>query len=339
MEPPSAPRPTLQGSVTASRGDALSTRPAVGRLAPSPTGHLHLGHARSFLLAWWHARSRGARLLLRFEDLDVERADPSHVVDAQRDLEWLGIDWDGAPTSQSAGIERLMEHAEELHRRGLAYPCVCTRGDIRTAQAAPHGLLGESRYPGTCRGRYSSLEHARRESGRHPGLRFVVPAGERVVPDAFVGPFPCDPEREVGDFLITRRDGSPAYQLAVVVDDLLGGVTEVVRGDDLLHSAARQMLLLEAFGAALPEYHHVPLVCDAHGRRLAKREQDLSLRELREAKVDGRAVVEWAARCSGFGAVERPRASELVSAFEMAKVPRAPVRLHPEDVERIRAAR
>ncbi|NLE84999.1 MAG: tRNA glutamyl-Q(34) synthetase GluQRS [Myxococcales bacterium] len=320
-------------------GGAPGPRPAVGRLAPSPTGHLHLGHARSFLLAWWHARSRGAQLLLRFEDLDVERADPSHVVDAQRDLEWLGIDWDGSPTLQSEGVERLMEHARELHRRGLAYPCVCTRGDIRTAQSAPHGLLGEIRYPGTCRGRFGSLESAQRESGRQPGLRFVVPPGERIVPDAFVGPFRCDPEREVGDFLITRRDGSPAYQLAVVVDDLLGGVTEVVRGDDLLHSAARQMLLLEAFGAAPPTYFHVPLVCDADGRRLAKREKDLSLRELREAGVDGRAVVEWAARCSGFPDVERPRATDLLDVFRMEAVPRAPVRLHPEDVERIRAAR
>lgn len=311
----------------------------MGRLAPSPTGHLHLGHARSFLLAWWHARSRGGRILLRFEDLDVDRASAAHVAEAQRDLEWLGIDWDGAPLLQSTGLDRLMEHAHELHRRGLAYPCVCTRGDIRTAQSAPHGVTGETRYPGTCRGRFSSLDHARRDSGRAPGLRFPVPPGERIVPDRFVGDFRCDPEREVGDFLITRRDGSPAYQLAVVVDDLLAGVTDVVRGDDLLHSAARQSLILEALGAEPPAYHHVPLVYDASGRRLAKRENDLGLHELRRAGVDPRAVVEWAARHSGFPDVERPLASDLLAGFTLERVPREPVRLTLEDLARIRDAR
>lgn len=320
------------------RGSEPAPRP-LGRLAPSPTGHLHLGHARSFLLAWWHARSRGGRVVLRFEDLDGERASTEHVDTARRDLEWLGLDWDGPPLLQSAGIERLMHYAAELQRRGLAYPCICTRGDIRTAQNAPQGGDRESRYPGTCRGRFTSLQRARAESGRDPGLRFLVPPGERLVQDGFAGMRSFDPEREVGDFLITRRDGSPAYQLAVVVDDLLAGVTEVVRGDDLLPSTARQLLLFEALQERPPAYFHVPLVCDATGRRLAKRENDLGLRDLREAGVDPRAVVEWVARCSGLGDVQRPRAVDLVTEFALERVPPSPVRLTSDDLEEIRAAR
>lgn len=319
------------------------TQPAaqvpVGRLAPSPTGHLHLGHARSFLLAWWHTRSRGGRVLLRFEDLDVERADPAHVDAALRDLEWLGLDWDGTPHLQSSGLDQLMSHAEQLQRQGHAYFCTCSRGDIRTAQSAPHGTTGEIRYPGTCRGRFSSLEEARRRTGRDPGLRFLVSPGAVVVPDEFAGQVTCDPDREIGDFLITRRNGSPAYQLAVVVDDLLAGVTEVVRGDDLLPSAARQMLLIAALKAAPPSYYHVPLVCDATGRRLAKREQDLSLSELREAGVDPRAIVEWVARSAGLPIAERPLARELLADFSIARVPKGPVRLTTETLERLRGAR
>jgi glutamyl-tRNA synthetase len=311
----------------------------VGRLAPSPTGHLHLGHARSFLLAWWHARSRGGRILLRFEDLDVDRASPDQVETALRDLEWLGLDWDGEPFLQSAGMDRLMSFAHRLLDEGLAYPCTCSRGDIRTAQSAPHGTTGEVRYPGTCRGRFRSLAEARAATGRDPGLRFVVAPGERIVPDRFAGPFVCNPEKEVGDFLITRRDGSPAYQLAVVVDDLVAGVTEVVRGDDLLPSAARQMLLLEALGEAPPDYFHVPLVCDGTGRRLAKREADLGLAELRASGVDPRAVVAWVARHSGFETVERPRAEELTRDFAMERVPRTPVRVDAGELSALRRAR
>lgn len=311
----------------------------VGRLAPSPTGHLHLGHARSFLLAWWHTRSRDGRVLLRFEDLDVDRASAAQVDTARRDLEWLGLDWDGEPHLQSAGTDHLMSFAERLLREGLAYPCTCSRGDIRTAQSAPHGTGGEIRYPGTCRGRFRSLAEARAATGRDPGLRFIVSPGERLVPDRFAGPFVCNPEREVGDFLIARRDGSPAYQLAVVVDDLLAGVNEVVRGDDLLPSAARQMLLLGALGETPPDYYHVPLVCDASGRRLAKREADLGLAELRESGVDPRAVVEWVARHSGFGTIERPRADELTAEFSMGRVPRTPVRIDAGELAELRVAR
>lgn len=278
-------------------------------------------------------------MVLRLEDLDGDRASQEHVDTALRDLEWLGLDWDGAPLLQSAGIERLMTYAVELQRRGLAYPCTCSRAEIRSASSAPHGSEGEDRYPGTCRGRFASLEQARARTGREPGLRFRVAPGERIVEDGFAGTRCYDPAREVGDFLIARRNGSPAYQLAVVVDDMLAGVTEVVRGDDLLPSTARQLLLFEALGERPPAYYHVPLVCDATGRRLAKRENDLGLRDLREAGVDPRAVVEWVAQCSGFAHVQRPRAIDLVTEFALERVPKAPVRLLPTDLGRIRAAR
>lgn len=331
--------PTTPPDAPSSGGSSGRTQQPVGRLAPSPTGHLHLGHARSFLLAWWHARARGGRIVLRFEDLDGERARPEHVDVALRDLEWLGLDWDGEPLLQSTGTERLMAVVERLLREGRAYPCTCSRGDIRTAHSAPQAGTGEIRYPGTCRGRFASVEEARAKTGREPGVRFVVAPGERTVPDRFAGPFVCNPEQEAGDFLIARRGGSPAYQLAVVVDDLHAGVNEVVRGDDLLPSAARQMALLEALGEPAPDYYHVPLVCDAQGRRLAKREADLSLAELRAEGVDPRAIVEWVARSAGYGDVERPLAADLLADFDLNRVPREPVLLDAPSLARIRSAR
>ncbi len=291
------------------------------------------------MIAWLHARSRGARIVLRFEDLDGDRSRPEHVETALRDLEWLGLDWDGTPRLQSAGLAHLSAVADRLQREGKAYPCVCTRGDIRSAQSAPQEGVTELRYPGTCRGVYPSVDLATRASGRGAGLRFAVPAGTRVVRDLFQGLHQFNPHEEAGDFLITRRDGQPAYQLAVVVDDVSDGVTEVVRGDDLLSSAARQMLLLEALGESTPDYYHLPLVRDASGRRLAKREDDLSLFELRSSGVDARAIVEWVALGAGVEGAERPTASEVVSRFSMEKVPRESVLVSPALVETLKRSR
>ncbi len=276
--------------------------------------------------------------MLRFEDLDGDRARPEHVETTLRDLEWLGLDWDGTPRLQSSGLPELCEAAERLRIAGKAYPCVCTRGDIRTAQNAPQEGAAELRYPGTCRSRFGSLAEATSTSGRGAGLRFLVPPGARKVSDRFAGLHTFEPHREIGDFLITRRDGQPAYQLAVVVDDVRDGVTEVVRGDDLLPSAARQMLLLEALGERAPDYYHLPLVRDAAGRRLAKREDDLSLCELRAGGTDSRAVVEWVAKSVGMDA-ERPRAADLVGQFAMERVPQDSVRVTADDVQHLRGAR
>jgi glutamyl-tRNA synthetase len=301
----------------------------VGRLAPSPTGLLHLGHARTFLLAWWHIRSRGGRVLMRIEDLDGARVKPGLADAALRDLEWLGLDWDGEVLVQSTGLEQ----------RGLVYACICSRADIRTLQSAPQQGVSETRYPGTCRGRFSSLAQAEQLSGREAGLRFAVPPGEVTIVDGFAPPLVCDVQQQVGDFLVARRDKSPAYQLSVVVDDAYQGVTEVFRGEDLLPSTARQWHLQRALGLGHPRWLHVPLVLDVTGRRLAKRADDLALARLRGGGTDPRAIVAWAAHSSGQVCPERVTASELAAEFRLSAVPHRPVCLSPAQVAALAAAR
>jgi glutamyl-tRNA synthetase len=299
--------------------------PPVGRLAPSPTGFLHLGHARSFLLAYWHARSRAGFLKLRLDDLDGERCRPEFADAALFDLEWLGLEWDGPVYRQSQGRNAMIRAAVGLVARSLAYPCVCSRSEIRALQNAPHGDDGEQRYPGTCRGRYRSLAAAEGETSRPAGIRFIVADAPVTIADGFAPATTFDVAAQSGDFLIARRDGRPAYQLAVVLDDAHQGVTEVVRGSDLLASTARQRLLQSALGLTAPRTFHVPLVVDASGRRLAKRADDLSLRDLRASGIDARAIVAWAARSAGIDAPERVGVGEVTSVFDLERVPRDPV--------------
>ena len=251
-------------------------------------------------------------MLLRLEDLDRSRVRPEFTSGVLRDLEWLGLDWDGAPVSQFEGRRALHEAAQELCDRGLAYPCVCTRREVQEAIAAPHlGDVNEV-YPGTCRGKYASVEEARAASGREPALRFRVESGTTAFTDLLHGPQSSDVAREVGDFPITSRDGQVAYQLAVVVDDARQGVTEVLRGDDLLDSTARQRLLQRALGLPSPRWGHLGLVVDGSGRRLAKRADDLSLERLREGGVDPRLLVSWVADSLGLpGAEPRPAAARI----------------------------
>jgi glutamyl-tRNA synthetase len=307
----------------------------VGRLAPSPTGALHLGHARSFLLAWWHARSRGGKVVLRLEDLDGDRVKPGMADEAVRDLEWLGLDWDGEVVVQSRGKERLDAAVADLLARGLAYPCVCTRAEIAASQSAPQAEPGaepgEVRYPGTCRGRFESLEDAQRKSGRAPAVRLRVAPGIVRFEDGFAGDQAFDVERDAGDFPVARRAGAAAYQLAVVVDDAHAGVTEVVRGDDLLASAARQWLVQEALGLPHPSWFHVPLVVDEGGRRLAKRTEALALRRLRESGIDSARIVAWIARRSGVDVGDAATARECAERFDLARVPRAPLVCGPRE--------
>jgi glutamyl-tRNA synthetase len=303
----------------------VASAPPVGRLAPSPTGLLHLGHARTFLVAYWHARSRGGRLLLRIEDLDGPRATQRFADAALRDLEWLGIEWDGAPSVQSEHLERFERATEALLDSGKAFACVCTRGDLASAANAPQGGESEPRYPGTCRGRYASREEAEKASGKAAGARLVVPEGAIEIADELAGTREFDVAREVGDFLIARRGGGASYQLAVAVDDAAEGVTEVVRGDDLLASAARQWHVQRALGLPHPHWVHLPLVLDAEGGRLAKRTDALSLESLRERGADARAVVGWAARSAGVPVTGLVTASEITVVFRLDRVPRGPV--------------
>jgi glutamyl-tRNA synthetase len=311
----------------------------VGRLAPSPTGLLHLGHARTFLLAYWHARARGGQLLMRMEDLDGPRAETRFADAALADLAWLGLDWDGPSFLQSTALPRLNQAVSELIAAGKAYPCVCSRGDIRSAQSAPQGGSVEPRYPGTCRGLYASFAEAEQRSGRAAGARLWVPEGSISIDDGFSGTSSWDVATEVGDFLIAKRDKAPAYQLAVVVDDAAQGVTEVVRGDDLLPSAARQWHVQNALGLPHPAWFHVPLVTDDQGRRLAKREADLALAELRAGGTDPRAIVAWVARSAGMACGDRVSARELTPLFQLARVPKTALFLSAAQLEALRNAR
>lgn len=276
--------------------------PVVGRLAPSPTGRLHLGHARSFLLAWWSARSRGGAVRLRLEDLDAERVRPGMIEATIEDLCWLGLDWDGEPIVQSSRADAHAAAVSRLVDAGLVYPCVCTRRELAEAASAPNRGAAQEVYPGTCRGRYASLAEARAATGRDAALRFRTPPGPVTFTDRLHGPQSFDVAAEVGDFPVARRDGALAYQLAVVVDDDADRVTDVVRGDDLLASTARQILLQRALTLPAPSWLHVPLVEDHSGRRLAKREDALSLASLRTSGVTPEAVVRWSLLTAGLPA-------------------------------------
>ena len=267
---------------------------------------------------------------MRMEDLDAPRARQEFVDLALRDLEWLGIDWDGPVLLQSERLPELSQALFALVDRGQAYPCICSRGEIRAAQSAPQAGVEELRYPGTCRGRFASLEEARQHSNREVGLRFHTPAGPVLVDDLVQGTHAFDVQATVGDFMIGRRDGTPSYQLAVVIDDAYQGVTEVVRGDDLLASTARQMLLQGALGLTAPVYAHLPLVHDFQGRRLAKRHDASSLAELRERGVDPRLLVRWVAESAGVSCAERPTAAECTRSFSLDRLPRRAVNL-PRD--------
>src|SRR4051812_39560705 len=251
---------------------ADSPRARATRLAPSPTGALHLGNARTFLLNWLLARQRGWKVILRIEDLDGPRIKRGADRGLIEDLAWLGLDWDEGPVYQSRRFDLYQEALGKLLASGDAYPCVCSRREVELAASAPHAEDGAAVYPGTCRGRFRTVDDARAATGREPAIRFRVPEGDAAViswQDGFRGPQRVDAARQLGDFVIAKADGTPAYQLAVVVDDAAMGLTDVVRGDDLVDSTPRQILLYGALGLIdrLPRYYHLPLVVGTDGRR------------------------------------------------------------------------
>ena len=256
-----------------------STAKYIGRLAPSPTGLLHLGHARTFWTAYERARAHDGALLLRNEDLDPHRSRQEFADAMREDLHWLGIGWTGELT-QSTRVGAYREALERLLALGLAFPCTCSRRDLQQATLAPHeDTDDEPVYTGRCR------PLALHPTTLEPGLnyRFRVPEGEAVTfNDRNFGLQTFHAGRDFGDFLIWRKDGLPSYQLACVVDDAFQRITEVVRGRDLLKSTARQILLQRALGYRTPAYFHCELMHDAHGTRLAKRHDALSLRALRD---------------------------------------------------------
>jgi glutamyl-tRNA synthetase len=263
-----------------------------GRLAPSPTGYLHLGHARTFWIAQQRALAANGTLILRNEDLDRARCKPEFVTAMYQDLKWFGFEWQEgpdvggphAPYNQSERMEFYRKSVEQLRQTGLIYPCVCSRKDIQQALQAPHASDDEPIYPGTCRGRQL-------EAGTRASWRFRVPDGEEIFfADQARGPQTFVAGKDFGDFVVWRHDDFPSYQLAVVVDDNAMRITEVVRGADLLLSTARQLLVYRALRLSAPGFYHCDLITDQSGVRLAKRHDALSLRTLRHRGADPAAL-------------------------------------------------
>ncbi|HEY1188372.1 MAG TPA: tRNA glutamyl-Q(34) synthetase GluQRS, partial [Gemmata sp.] len=297
-----------------------------GRLAPSPTGAQHVGNARTYLIAWLSAVAQGGSVRVRVEDIDSPRTKPGAAEQCLEDLRWLGLNWAGAVVTQTERLPHYEAALEVLKRAELVYPCTCTRSDIASAASAPHegaqsgpaGALvpGEPTYPGTCAHRAVGDAQALQREGKPFAWRFRV-TDSPTFADLFAGERTIDLKRTGGDFVIWKSAGTPAYQLAVVVDDAAMGVTEVVRGDDLIPSTPRQLLLYRALGLAPPRFAHVPLVVGEDGRRLAKRHGDTRLSALRGAGVSPGALVGLLAWSCGWLARPEPlSARDLLPRFE-----------------------
>ena len=250
----------------------------VGRFAPTPSGRMHLGNVFAALIAWLSVRSRDGEMVLRMEDLDTQRTSAEFAETLRDDLRWLGLTWDRETPAQSQRSAVYDNYFEILREKGLLYPCYCTRSQLHSVNA-PHLSDGTYVYPGTCR---NLTEGERAAFRRPPAWRVVVPDRVWTVEDRIQGTYRCNLATECGDMVVRRADGVYVYQLAVTVDDGEAGVTEVVRGMDLLSSAPRQMYLQELFGFPHPEYAHVPMLLAPDGRRLSKRDRDLDLGILRQ---------------------------------------------------------
>ena len=293
--------------------------PVVGRFAPSPTGRMHAGNIFAALMAWLIAKSQGGRIVLRIEDLDVERSKAEFVDAAQRDFEALGLTWDDGPFFQQGRDEVYREAFHALEERGLVYPCYCTRADLHAA-SAPH--FGEKLvYPGTCR-HLTEEERTEREAARKPAFRLVVPDEDISFTDQVQGAYRQNLARECGDYLVRRSDGLFAYQLAVVVDDAAQGVTSVVRGVDLLTSTPQQIYLQRLLGLSEPAYAHVPLLVSARDRRLSKRDRDAALDEMLAHFKTPSGVIGHIAGVTGLAPTTDPATpEELLKTFDVAKLP------------------
>ena len=301
-----------------------------GRYAPSPTGTLHIGNLRTALLAWLFARVQDGQFVMRVEDLDTPRVRAVGSGTTQRmldDLRWLGLDWNEgpdmgglyAPYVQSERLDIYHTYLQKLQDAGFVYPCYCTRAEIAhvasIASAPQQGADDAPRYPGTCRTLTETQRRAYEASGRRPSLRFRVD-DERIVTfsDMLVGAVTQHVQQSVGDFILYRSDGIFAYQFAVVVDDALMHINQVVRGLDLLSSTPRQILLYEALGFPIPTFAHVPLMLDSNGKRLAKRSQSMGLGPLRASGITPQQVVgQLAASC---GLIEQ---GKTISAKELVR--------------------
>ena len=294
-----------------------------GRFAPSPTGIMHLGNVMCALLSWLSAKSKGGTWVLRIEDLDPDRSRRQFADRLMSDLEWLGLTWDEGPYFQSERHERYAAALERLCAMDLVYPCFCTRADIMATQA-PHESDGRIVYAGTCRARTYNKEDMERAA-----LRLKVPDREIAFTDGHYGPQRVNLSRHCGDFVIRRKDGAWAYQLAVVVDDAEMGITEVVRGSDLLLSSPQQIYLAELLGYPLPSFIHLPLLCNAQGQRLSKRDKSLDMEALC-AEYTAEEIIGRLAFLAGLKADDAPcTAEELLTLFAWNKVPCNDITVNP----------
>jgi glutamyl-tRNA synthetase len=329
--------------------DALSpTAPETTRLAPSPTGALHLGNARTFLVNWALARANHWSIVLRIEDLDGPRIKPGAAEDAIRTLEWLGIDWDVGPLVQSDDLEPYAQAMRTLASKAMVFPSALSRKEIEESGSAPHAPDpdsapgAESRFPPDLRPALRPIEfhpgaHAD-ASGRPAGWRFVTPDQDVPFHDDVAGPQSFNPHRSVGDFVVWTRADQPAYQLAVVVDDHRQGVTRVVRASDLLDSTARQLLLYRAlFYVPEPVHTHLPLVVGPDARRLAKRHGDTRIDHYRERKVPPQRLIGLLASWCGIvdpaspGTPRPMDAAEFAARLDLATIPPTPIVFSPKD--------
>lgn len=297
-----------------------------GRLAPSPTGRIHFGTARTSLVAWLRARAAGGTLVMRIEDLDPPRVVPGAADAMLEDLRWLGLDWDEgpdtdgphAPYAQSRRGDRYKQALAQLAAAGHTFECSCTRKEVAAASSAPHGDLGP-RYPGTCR-------HGATHPERPRSLRFRMDAPGASFDDVVHGAVPPSPP---DDFVVRRSDGLYAYQLAVVIDDIAMGITEVVRGDDLLSSTPRQLALYDALGSTPPAFLHVPLVLGPDGARLSKRHGHIAIADYRDAGHSPQRVVGALAHTLGLAqAGEAITPHALIQRFDLTVLPREPTTLN-----------
>ena len=299
----------------------------ITRLAPSPTGALHLGNARTFLINWAIARKQGWRIVVRVEDLDSPRVKAGADRGAMADLAWLGMDWDEGPYYQTADLTPYHDALAALKLDGLTYHCRCTRKEIEQAQSAPHGDEHEVRYPGICR------DAGYEADGDRTAVRVRVPDELFTFDDVVMGAQSINVHQTVGDFVVASKAGLPAYQLAVVVDDARHGVTDVVRGDDLIRSTGRQMYLYRVLGLGnVPRWWHLPLVVGEDGRRLAKRHGDTRIAYYREQGVSADRVVGLIAFWSGMQDEREPMAaSTFTDRFDLEHMPRHEVVFTEED--------
>ena len=288
----------------------------IGRFAPTPSGRMHLGNVFAALVAWLSVRSKDGSLVLRMEDLDTQRTSDEFANILRDDLLWLGLDWDKETSPQSQRSEIYQQYFQQLEQMGLLYPCYCTRSQLHSVNA-PHLSDGTYVYAGTCR---DLTESQRAAFDRKPAWRVKVPDREWVVEDMAQGIYRENLSTDCGDFVVRRADGVFVYQLAVTIDDALAGVTEVVRGQDLLSSAPRQMYLQSLFDFPHPAYGHVPMLLAADGRRLSKRDKDLDLGYLRQHKTPEQ-LLGALAFCAGLIPSNQPiSAKELAAEFSWDKL-------------------